>query len=100
MNKVESIGGGKGWGYGAAAPPDFKNAHRSLFFTIEIFSCLPFSPTWFDYLPPPMDWNLPIQLIKHGINHLADTVFYRLIAVPQIGAALGWSPRSTRLKTT
>ena len=26
-----------------------------LFFTIEIFSCLPISSTWFDYLPPPME---------------------------------------------
>ena len=35
----------KEWGYGAAAPPDFKSAHRILFFTIEIFSCLSISPT-------------------------------------------------------
>ena len=29
--------------------------HRKLFFTIEIFSCLPICPIWFDYLPLPMD---------------------------------------------
>ena len=28
--------------------------HRTLIFTIEVFSCLYISPTWFDYLPQPM----------------------------------------------
>ena len=36
----------KGWGYGAAAPPDFKGTpHKILIFTIEIFSLQYISPT-------------------------------------------------------
>ena len=37
----------KGWGYGAAAPPDFKSAPYDFIYLLN-------SPTWFDYLPPPM----------------------------------------------
>ena len=48
------IGGGKGGAMGLQPHLILRVLHSILFFTIEIFSCLSISPTWFDYLPPPM----------------------------------------------
>ena len=49
----------KGWGYGAAATPDFKDApmfRRILIFIKEIFSIQYISPTCFCHLPPPLPY--------------------------------------------
>ena len=49
-----TIDGRKGGAMGLQPHLILRALHRISFFTIEIFSCLTISPTWSDYLPPPM----------------------------------------------